>query len=279
MVATQIVIIAVTVLFLYLLTRGLVTGFNALTGAKYRAFKQLAARYRGKYEPRGLSDPPTVSFAYNGSNVRVGLAPVVPGQVNPPRTRVVARFAAGLPFRCEVFPFGRQSPAQPPRGTRLVRSGHAEFDRAFVVQSNDPEVAADFLMPRQVRAAVESLRLQCPPAGMLVSINPERLLVQVDRNLGGSTVALESAVRDALILHDYLKASVSDRAAQGIAIVAVGPSADEAAAPPVCKVCGEPIEEAHVICSDCQTPHHRDCWAFVGSCSIFGCQSKRSIPA
>ena len=42
------------------------------------------------------------------------------------------------------------------------------------------------------------------PGGMLVSINPERLLVQVDRNLGQSSEALAQAVREALVIHDGL---------------------------------------------------------------------------
>ena len=29
----------------------------------------------------------------------------------------------------------------------------------------------------------------------------------------------------------------------------------------------------------CRTPHHRDCWEFVGACSIFGCNGKQSVPA
>lgn len=279
MLTGQIILLAVVVLVLFLVMRGLTSGLVSLTGARYKAYKHLASRYRGKYEHRGISDPPTVSFPYNGSNVRVGLAPVVPGQVNPPRTRVVARFGAGLPFRCELYPFGRPSPSQPPRGTRLVRTGYGDFDRGYVVQSNDPEIAAEFLQADHVRSAVEELRRLAMPVGMLVSINPERLLVQVDRNLGGSAVALESAVRDALILHDFLKASVANRVARGIEIVAVGPTPAEESGPPLCKVCGELIEETHVLCAKCKTPHHRDCWSFVGGCSIFGCQGKQSLPA
>jgi len=34
-----------------------------------------------------------------------------------------------------------------------------------------------------------------------------------------------------------------------------------------------------VICVVCKTPHHRDCWEFVGSCSIYGCNSKMSTSA
>ena len=57
------------------------------------------------------------------------------------------------------------------------------------------------------------------PGGMLVSINPERLLVQIDRNLGQSTEALALAVSEALVIHDGLQAGVSRRMGEGIEIV------------------------------------------------------------
>ena len=54
---------------------------------------------------------------------------------------------------------------------------------------------------------------------MLVSINPERLLVQIDRNLGHSTEALTQAVSEALVIHDGLQVGVSRRMSEGISIV------------------------------------------------------------
>src|SRR3954452_4519575 len=86
-------------LILYLLLRLGASTVAWLSGTRHRAYRQLATRYRGRYESRGFNDPPTVSFGYNGSSVRVGLAPQVPGKPQSPRTRVVARFARGLPFR------------------------------------------------------------------------------------------------------------------------------------------------------------------------------------
>src|SRR5690606_36656423 len=115
-----------------------------LAGGRHRAYRQLAARYRGSYEHRGIVAPPTVSFGHNGSALRVGLAPVVPGQPAQPRTRVVDRFARGLPFRLELIPTGRPVPPQPPKGTRLVNTGHLEFDRAYLVRANDPDMARAF---------------------------------------------------------------------------------------------------------------------------------------
>lgn len=272
-----VLILGILVLALYGLVRLSATAAAQLAGARYKAFRQLAHRYGGKYESRGLTDPPTVSFTHEGSHVRVGMAPNVPGQLPVPRTRVVARFARGLPFRMELVPAGRTRALQPPKGTRRVRSGDAEFDRGFVVQANDPEITGEFLNP-SVRWTIENLRRMSPPAGMLVSVNPERILVQVDRNLSLNVEALAYAVRGALELHDYLQASVASRLAEGISIVSFGAAgADEG--PPLCKVCGETITDVHVICSVCRAPHHRDCWAFIGGCSIFGCNGKQCIPA
>jgi hypothetical protein len=45
-------------------------------------------------------------------------------------------------------------------------------------------------------------------------------------------------------------------------------------AAPNCLVCGEAIIGNEVMCQSCRTPHHRDCWHYVGGCSVFGCGGK-----
>jgi Prokaryotic RING finger family 1 len=274
----QMAILCLIILFAYILIR-LIAKFGAvMSGARYRAYRQLAARYNGRYESRGLSDTPTVSFSYNGSTVRVGLAPTIAGQAGQiPRTRVVARFQSGIPFRMELAPVSRPAPPQPPKGTRLVKLGDPAFDHRFVVQANDQEMARDFLgLP--AREAIANLQRGVNDGGMLVSINPERMLVQIDRNLGVNAEALNWAVQKALVLHDGLIEGVSRRVTQGIDIVDQPATPDDDEGPPICKVCGEPISHgAVIVCSVCNTPHHRDCWEYVGACSIYGCNGKVGV--
>jgi Prokaryotic RING finger family 1 len=274
----ELVILGLVILFLYVLIRSLSTFSAWLGGQRYRAYRNLAVLHRGRYESRGLSDPPTVSFIHNGSTVRVGLAPTIAGQPEQiPRTRVVARFGKGIPFRLELAPVTRPAPPQPPRGTRPVRVNDPQFDRAYVVQANDHEMARDFLS-KTVRASVENLQRMVHPGGMLVSINPERMLVQVDRNLGQSNETLAQAVREALVIHEGLLDGVARRMGQGIAIVEHADAWEEDVGPPICKVCLEPITEGAVIlCAACNTPHHRDCWEYVGACSIYGCNGKVGV--
>jgi len=274
----SLVILGLFALILYVMLRVGASAIAWLSGTRHRAYRQLAARYGGRYESRGFNDPPTVSLTHNGSSVRVGLAPQVPGKPQSPRTRVVARFARGLPFRLELAPLSRPAPPQPPKGTRLVRVGDLEFDRAFVVQANDMEMARAFLTP-SVRWSISTLERLAPPGGLLISINPERMLVQVDRNLGQTSDGLAACVQQALEVHDGLCRGVATQIHQGISIVAAGAATVEDAGPPICKVCGEAITAPGVVCAICLTPHHRDCWEFIGACSIYGCNSKKCVPA
>jgi hypothetical protein len=272
---TPLVVLGLVLLIVYLFVR-LLTSMSAwLSGARYRAYRQLAARYHGRYESRGLSDPPTVSFSHNGSAVRVGLAPTIAGQPGQiPRTRVVARFRRGIPFRMELAPVARPVPPQPPKGTRPVKIGDSEFDHSFVVQANDAEMARDFLSAG-ARKTLAALQRGVHAGGMLISINPERILVQIDRNLAVSSEALAWMVREALVLHDWLLEGVFQRIDQGIAIVDTTGAWEEDSGPATCKVCGEPVfDDQVIVCSVCNTPHHRDCWEYVGGCSIYGCNGK-----
>ncbi len=43
---------------------------------------------------------------------------------------------------------------------------------------------------------------------------------------------------------------------------------------PQCQYCGASIEEKPVLCSVCETPHHRDCFEENGKCTTFACETK-----
>ena len=175
---------------------------------------------------------------------------------------------------------GRPAPPQPPKGTRPVRTGHPEFDRLYIVQANDPDIARELLHPFNVRTAIDSLRRLAPPAGMLLSINPERMLVQVDRNLGHHATLLDYAVRDALIIHDWLQASVAVAADRGHRHRGGGAGVErEEEARRSARSAATRSPASTSSATHCRTPFHRDCWTFIGGCSTFGCQGKQCTTA
>jgi hypothetical protein len=41
---------------------------------------------------------------------------------------------------------------------------------------------------------------------------------------------------------------------------------------PMCRVCAQPMGATRLVnCPRCETPHHHDCWEYIGGCAIFGC--------
>jgi ribosomal protein L40E len=43
----------------------------------------------------------------------------------------------------------------------------------------------------------------------------------------------------------------------------------------VCRVCGTEILSDGVMCRRCHTPHHHECWQYVGRCSTYACGERR----
>lgn len=39
-----------------------------------------------------------------------------------------------------------------------------------------------------------------------------------------------------------------------------------------CQVCGDKMESRVIFCQKCRTPHHEECWSYVGMCSTYGCR-------
>jgi hypothetical protein len=44
----------------------------------------------------------------------------------------------------------------------------------------------------------------------------------------------------------------------------------------VCQVCSAALHAPTKRCRSCKTPHHADCWTYLGKCSTFGCRGKET---
>ena len=42
-----------------------------------------------------------------------------------------------------------------------------------------------------------------------------------------------------------------------------------------CQVCLEKVDSRVVYCAKCRTPHHEECWSYMGMCSTYGCREIR----
>ena len=86
----------------------------------------------------------------------------------------------------------------------------------------------------------------------------------------GATERLRQLVDNGLELADQL--GLQDRGD----IQMMGPVPDAEDDPKDCPVCREALAGRVVFCRACGTPHHRDCWRYVGKCSMFGCTGTRT---
>jgi hypothetical protein len=50
-------------------------------------------------------------------------------------------------------------------------------------------------------------------------------------------------------------------------------------APARCLTCREGLSGDVVRCGRCRTPHHRDCFRYIGTCSVYACGGKQARPA
>lgn len=228
-----------------------------------RACDELARLYRGRVHRAGWFGHPRVSFRYRSADVLVGVfAHGNHSNGHGSSTRLQTAWLDAN-FTCSI--------SHPPRPTRLTahdglmswQSGWREFDERYSIRTSDRTLTAT-LMNQVALHQIEQLRRQPHPSGLLVEIH--RGGFQISKSFAIQRSAdLLAFVRVGLELYDQNLLS----ATEGIAFL------QQPVAQPlehvVCQICGEPIVDDLVFCRHCKTPHHRDCWQYVGRCSVFGC--------
>jgi hypothetical protein len=188
-------------------------------------------------------------LALRATHCRVHLAQPVRFTLDVARRGLLARAALWLPAR---------------RGE--VRTGHAPFDRCFVIRSADPTVARRWL-DREVRRTL--VQLARGPGGSAFRLACD----------GGALVArLTGAVTDRAALRYFAEGAVwlarTVEAAAWESAVAFGPRGDSSTSlgAALCPACAEPAGRTHAIdCPVCRARPHHACWEWLGGCGIYGC--------
>lgn len=146
--------------------------------------------------------------------------------------------------------------------------GSTEFDRAFVVQASHPLLVRRLFAPEHRRRAMDSVWALSRFPETRFELNPERLIVQVEKRL--------EAERDILALIESARTWVGllwpDDEEVGMTGVSVTLPAEAR-----CPVCGSALRRDVVKCAGCRTPHHRECWEYAGECSTYACRERRFV--
>jgi hypothetical protein len=99
-----------------------------------------------------------------------------------------------------------------------------------------------------------------------LDLGPSGLVLKVSQNLVDDEAYLVSFVDFAVLILKEIKGAGS---VAGIVAAEV-----EVRSGSECPVCGHGVDQAAKRCPQCGTPHHKECWKYMGGCAIFACQGR-----
>ena len=174
---------------------------------------------------------------------------------------VTLRLRKACSFRLRLFPETGWARVRRFFGAQDVQTGDAALDRAYMVQT-DRVANARSVLTRDVRMAIFALGRFAP----------------LSLEMGPNGIVLRTA-QGSMERFDRLVAFTGDALALARAILQVlDPSVIagemELQGPGSCPVCSTPVEEDRAVCSRCRTPHHGDCWKYLGGCAVYACAGR-----
>ena len=164
------------------------------------------------------------------------------------------------PFRLRVRPEGIWEKVRKFFGAQDVQLGDALFDPTFIVETNRTD-RARALLTRDVRARLVrlarhgSLALEFGPTG--ISLHTSETFQ--DRVQDLSEYALEALELCTILIRILVPSTVT---------------AEPLETTGVCPVCGTAVDEGPGQCKRCGTPHHAECWEYLGGCAVYACAAR-----
>lgn len=139
-----------------------------------------------------------------------------------------------------------------------------EFSRIWQLRQLHP-LESRILLDQSVRAHLESLRRQDNSIVPISFAIHAGFVVMRKKSTDTKINSIERFIRAALSVYDQLRIHL-EQDIEFLDAEIITPLAKVD-----CQICGETIDSGLVYCQRCQTPHHRDCWVYNGTCSIYGC--------
>ncbi len=221
--------------------------------------KSIARHFSGDVMDRGRWLPPAVEFMRQGVRFRVLLR-----RPRQKRSSTILQVSTGWPdrhWRVSIIPESISTHLKKLMGVTETTIGQPAFDSTYFLQTNDEKQLKSKLGPA-VQQAFDQVNALSHGASFRFSILAGDISLETQISLRGSGDAQQVVEAFTNI---YFQLSAFDQTA--ISVRGVSFDANTA----TCLVCGDQILEHRVECRSCRTPHHEDCWKFVGMCATFAC--------
>ncbi len=253
-------VILVIVVFAFLALSRVGVDVHRTTGSRSRrAFQHLTRRFGGEYRSLGFRRRPSVQFRYGAASVKV----VDHSQSGRMATEVVIQWPDSS-LQLELLTRRFLASPMGPFHLDEMRVGDDAFNDDYLVRGNNVEKVTR-LLSEAVRCQIACLSMAFDQPALRVTLSAGQLSVEKPMPFFRSD-DLEQFTQLAIELYDQCMLT------QVEGIEFLGSDEAQPIEESICQVCGEQITDNMVFCQRCRTPHHRECWQYIGSCSTFGCQ-------
>lgn len=254
-----IILLVIVAVVVFLVSSSQKKSFNA-------TLERVARRVGGTFVEGGTFSSPHLELRFEGRGARLEFWS---GSKNSsPYSRVVVNVAGASPGVLHILEDGFGQSFLKMFGAQDLEIGDPAFDRDYVIKATPSGLATRlFSRERQLEGirVVRRLRGHERPT---FDLDARTVTVMVRRYLRDEhqLVMLIECARDFTAF--VLQSSGSPGIVLGEVRVAGGGE---------CPVCGTAMNAGTVRCELCRTPHHVECWQYMGRCSTYACKGKRSV--
>jgi hypothetical protein len=152
-------------------------------------------------------------------------------------------------------------------GAQDLIIGDAAFDKDYVIKATPESLAARIFSPERRSQVIRTVRRLRGFADPRFGLDESYLSVVVRQYLRDEE-ALATLITAAMEFFGHVAASGIPR---GVVLGEV-----QIAGGGLCLVCGTGLREPLARCEQCRTPHHAECWSYLGRCATYACRGTRA---
>jgi hypothetical protein len=145
------------------------------------------------------------------------------------------------------------------------RTQDPRFDQDYRIQGHPQDLAARIFSPQRRQEAMSAVRRLNRCSGFTLEVRSDLLEIRIQETIEDPEVAL-ALVRTG---EDFLRFVFDLDADPGIEC---GECREHLSGR--CPICTTVLREPLVRCERCRSPHHQECWEYLGRCATYGCDPK-----
>jgi hypothetical protein len=227
------------------------------------SFEKTAHALRGRYQPAGFGTYDRIEFPLDGTLATVEF--ISGREEDVGGTRITVPLPNPSPGTLHILPDGFGQAFLKMFGSQDLIVGEPDFDRKYVVKATPESFVGRFFSPDRRSRLILAVRQLEDLSHPTLEVTRNYLRVQV-REVVRSVGRLHGLISAAREFLEVLRVDSG---------IELGELATRTGS--TCPVCGMGLGVSAVRCERCKTPHHLECWRYVGQCSTYACTGKRFV--